>query len=243
MQSRRRKFLLLILSLLVLLGLLTFFGDKGILHLLRLEKELVRIREANTKIEEENRKLKEEVKRLQTEKRYIEEIARRELGMIKRRGDHLSIRFFRERKGEFKMKYEGMIYRPPSEADSLILQVTVGCSYNKCTFCGAFQGKAFRLKSFDEIREDIDEVSPYGARIRRVFFADGDALIIPQKDLVRIMTYLRTRLSGLERVGIYANAKDILRKDPAELKTLRDLGLGITLSGAGIGGRGGLKKD
>ena len=80
---RRRKLFLLILSLLVLLGLLTFFGDKGILHLLRLEKELTRIREANTKIEEENRKLKDEVRRLQSEKRYIEEIARRELGMIK----------------------------------------------------------------------------------------------------------------------------------------------------------------
>jgi len=80
---RRRKLLFLILSLLVLLGLLTFLGDKGILHLLRLQKELARIREANTKIEEENQKLKEEVRRLQSEKRYIEEIARRELGMVK----------------------------------------------------------------------------------------------------------------------------------------------------------------
>ncbi len=127
------------------------------------------------------------------------------------------------------MKYEGMIFRPPSEADSLILQVTVGCSYNRCTFCGAYQGKRFRIKSFEEIKEDVDEVSPY--KIRRVFLADGDALSIPQKGLLRILSYLRERLKGLERVGIYANAKDILRKDVEELKALKDLGLGILYLG------------
>lgn len=127
------------------------------------------------------------------------------------------------------MKYEGMIFRPPSEADSLILQVTVGCSYNRCTFCGAYQGKRFRIKSFEEIKEDIDEVSPY--KIRRVFLADGDALSIPQKGLLRILSYLKAKLKGLERVGIYANAKDILRKDLEELKALKDLGLGIVYMG------------
>jgi radical SAM superfamily enzyme YgiQ (UPF0313 family) len=129
------------------------------------------------------------------------------------------------------MKYEGMIFRPPSEADSLILQVTVGCSYNRCTFCGAYQGKRFRVKSFEEVKEDIDEVSSYGSRIRKVFLADGDALIIPQKGLIRILTYLREKLRGLERVGIYANAKDILRKDVDELKELKELGLGILYLG------------
>jgi radical SAM superfamily enzyme YgiQ (UPF0313 family) len=127
------------------------------------------------------------------------------------------------------MKYEGMIFRPPSEADSLILQVTVGCSYNQCTFCGAYQGKRFRIKSFEEIKEDIDEVSPY--KIRRVFLADGDALSIPQRRLVQILTYLNAKLKGLERIGIYANAKDILRKDVEELKALKDLGLGIIYLG------------
>jgi radical SAM superfamily enzyme YgiQ (UPF0313 family) len=127
------------------------------------------------------------------------------------------------------MKYEGMIFRPPSEADSLILQVTVGCSYNRCTFCGAYQGKRFRIKSFEEIKEDVDEVSPY--KIRRVFLADGDALSIPQKGLLQILSYLKEKLRGLERVGIYANAKDILRKDAEELKTLKDLGLGILYLG------------
>lgn len=127
------------------------------------------------------------------------------------------------------MKYEGMIFRPPSEAESLILQVTVGCSYNRCTFCGAYREKTFRVKRFEEIKEDIDEASDYP--IRRVFLADGDALILPQKELIRILSYLKTALRGLERVGIYANAKDILRKSVEELKTLKESGLGIIYLG------------
>lgn len=122
-----------------------------------------------------------------------------------------------------------MIFRPPSEADSLILQVTVGCSYNRCTFCGAYQGKRFRIKHFEEIKEDIDEASLY--KIRRVFLADGDALAIPQEKLLQILSYLKEKLKGLERVGIYANAKDILRKDVKELKALKELGLGIIYLG------------
>jgi len=129
------------------------------------------------------------------------------------------------------MKYEGMIFRPPSEAESLILQVTVGCSYNRCTFCGAYREKTFRIKRFEEIKEDIDEVNSYSPRIERVFLADGDALIIPQKELIRILSYLKAKLRGLERVGIYANAKDILRKSVEELKALKELGLGIIYLG------------
>jgi radical SAM superfamily enzyme YgiQ (UPF0313 family) len=131
---------------------------------------------------------------------------------------------------ECYMKYEGMIYRPPSEANSLILQVAVGCSYNRCTFCHSFQDKAFRIKSFEEIKEDIDEISAYGP-IPRVFLADGDALIIPQQDLMKILSYLKLKLRGLERVGIYANAVDILKKSVDELKELKKLGLGIIYLG------------
>jgi radical SAM superfamily enzyme YgiQ (UPF0313 family) len=133
-------------------------------------------------------------------------------------------------KKEGGMKYEGMIYRPPSEANSLILQVAVGCSYNRCTFCHSFRDKSFRIKSFEEIKEDIDEAASYGP-IPRVFLADGDALIIPQKDLVRILSYLKEKIRGLERVGIYANAVDILKKDVDELKELKNLGLGIIYLG------------
>ncbi len=140
------------------------------------------------------------------------------------------------------MKYEGMIFRPPSEADSLILQVTVGCSYNRCTFCGAYQGKSFRIKRFEEIKEDIDEASSYGSQIKKVFLADGDALAIPQRTLLRILDDLRVKLSGLERVGIYANAKDILRKNVEELKALKELGLGIIYLGLESGDREVLKR-
>ena len=76
-----------------------------------------------------------------------------------------------------------MIYRPPSEAESLILQVTIGCSHNKCTFCGSFKDKKFRLRSFDEVKEDVEEAKQYARYIKKVFIADGDALIIPQKSL------------------------------------------------------------
>jgi radical SAM superfamily enzyme YgiQ (UPF0313 family) len=136
-----------------------------------------------------------------------------------------------------EMKYEGMIFRPPSEAESLILQVTVGCSYNRCTFCGAYQGKSFRIKGFEEVKEDIDEVSSYQPWVRRVFLADGDALIIPQKELLRIFDYLHIKLRGLDRVGIYANAKDILQKDVVELEALKDRGLRIIYLGLESGDR------
>ncbi|MBN2107785.1 MAG: radical SAM protein, partial [Deltaproteobacteria bacterium] len=79
------------------------------------------------------------------------------------------------------MNYEGRIIRPPSEADSLILQVTVGCSHNRCTFCPAFKDKKFRIKPLEDIKRDIQQaVKTYGAQtVRRVFLCDGDPLIIP----------------------------------------------------------------
>lgn len=139
------------------------------------------------------------------------------------------------------MKYEGSIYRPPSEANSLILQVAVGCSYNRCTFCHSFRDKEFRIKSFEEIKEDIDEASEIGA-IPRIFLADGDALIIPQADLIRILDYLKLKIRGLERVGIYANAVDILKKDVEELKELKARGLGIIYLGLESGNPAVLKR-
>jgi radical SAM superfamily enzyme YgiQ (UPF0313 family) len=140
------------------------------------------------------------------------------------------------------MRYEGMIFRPPSEAESLILQVTIGCSYNRCTFCGAYQGKSFRIRNFEEVKAEIDEVSSYKQRIQRVFLADGDALTLPQKELLQILAYLKEKLKGLKRVGIYANAKDILRKDVEELRELKDLNLGIIYLGVESGDREVLKR-
>lgn len=132
------------------------------------------------------------------------------------------------------MKYEGVIIRPPSEAGSLLLQATVGCSHNKCTFCPTYKGERFRIKSFEEIEEDILEASRYGA-IRRVFICDGDALIIPQKKLLPIIKSIKQNIRGVERIGTYANAKSILRKTPEELIELRELGLTIAYLGVETG--------
>jgi len=133
-----------------------------------------------------------------------------------------------------KMKYEGMIIRPPSEAHSLLLQVTVGCSHNKCTFCRAYKGVKFRIKDFSEIEEDILEASGYGS-IERVFLCDGDALIVPQKKLAPVLESLKRNIKDLKRIGTYANAKSILRKTPEELRELRELGLKIVYLGVETG--------
>ena len=139
------------------------------------------------------------------------------------------------------MKYEGMIIRPPSEARSLLLQVTVGCSHNKCSFCGTYAGVRFRIKSFEEIEEDILEAASYG-RIERVFLCDGDALILPQKKLIPIMESIRATIKGVKRIGLYGNAKSILRKTPDELRELKELGLGIVYLGVETGNNELLKR-
>jgi radical SAM superfamily enzyme YgiQ (UPF0313 family) len=134
----------------------------------------------------------------------------------------------------FTMKYEGMIIRPPSEADSLLLQVTVGCSHNRCTFCPTYKGEKFRIKTFAEIEEDIREAGR-GMPERRVFLCDGDALIIPQNRLVDILACIRQHNSGVERIGTYANAKSILRKSPEDLNQLYEMGLRIIYLGIETG--------
>jgi len=133
------------------------------------------------------------------------------------------------------MKYEGIIIRPPSEAESLILQITVGCSHNRCTFCPTYKAKRFRIKTFEEIKEDIDEAAQSGWAIERVFLTDGDALIIPQPRLMEIMGYLNERLPRLRRVGIYANAKGVLKKTADELRELKEAKLGIIYLGVESG--------
>jgi radical SAM superfamily enzyme YgiQ (UPF0313 family) len=133
------------------------------------------------------------------------------------------------------MKYEGAIFRPPSEADSLILQITVGCSHNRCTFCGSYKEKSFRIKTFEEIKEDIDEAAQSGWSFDRVFLADGDALIIPQRRLLEVMAYLKEKLPRLRRVGAYANAKGVLKKTAEQLRELKEAGLGIIYLGVESG--------
>jgi len=129
------------------------------------------------------------------------------------------------------MHYEGMIIRPPSEANSILLQVTVGCSHNKCTFCGTYTGERFKIKSDEVIAEDIQFAKQYCQRQRRLFLCDGDALIIPQKRLRKILSDIKTELPWVTRVGIYANTKSIKMKTVEELAELKQLGLGIAYMG------------
>jgi len=129
------------------------------------------------------------------------------------------------------MHYEGTIIRPPSEAGSILLQVTVGCSRNRCTFCGTYAGERFRIKPEEVVRADIDYAATRFRRQRRVFLCDGDALVLPQERLVRILRAIRERLPWVTRVGAYANAKSLSWKTVEQLRELRELGLGILYVG------------
>jgi len=140
-----------------------------------------------------------------------------------------------------KVDYEGMIIRPPSEAYSLLLQVTVGCSHNRCTFCGTYRQKKFKIKPVERIEKDLLEARTYGP-IEKLFLCDGDALIIPQHRLEEILLMINRYLPKLERIGSYANAKSILRKSVDELKKLKELGLKIIYLGVETGNVELLKK-
>src|SRR5450759_3956576 len=132
------------------------------------------------------------------------------------------------------MDYEGLIIRPPSEAYSLLLQVTVGCSHNKCTFCGTYRQKKFKIKPLEQIKKDLQEARTF-ENVERVFLCDGDALIIPQPRLEEILKLINDNLPTIERIGTYANAKSILRKPIDELKKLKEMGLKIIYLGVETG--------
>ena len=123
------------------------------------------------------------------------------------------------------MNYEGNIIRPPSEAHSIILQVTVGCSHNKCTFCGAYKGVRFRIKDMATINSDIAFASRYCINQKRVFLADGDVLIVPSPRLEEIFCSIRHNLPWVNRISLYGNTKSILKKSVKELQKLKELGL------------------
>ena len=133
------------------------------------------------------------------------------------------------------MQYEGMVYRPPSEAYSLILQVTIGCSHNKCRFCSMYKDKKFHIRQLEDILADLRECRTYYSRVRRIFLADGDALCLSNAKLLAILNAIRDLFPECERVGIYGRATDILRKTPEELKALKETGIGIVYVGAESG--------
>lgn len=123
------------------------------------------------------------------------------------------------------MDYEGNVIRPPSEANSIILQVTVGCSHNKCTFCGAYKGVSFRIKGETLVSKDLQSASFLFPENKKLFLADGDVLTLSQKRLVGLLERVHRCLPEVTRVRLYGSAKSILSKTPTQLKELRDLGL------------------
>ena len=124
------------------------------------------------------------------------------------------------------MRYEGTVYRPPSEAGSLIIQATVGCPHNKCTFCAMYKGSRFKIRPMKDIKEDLDMAKAYyGNRIASLFFADGNTIIMKTKDLVELFTYSRDVFPHLERITVYGSARFILLKPLEDLVALREAGL------------------
>lgn len=131
------------------------------------------------------------------------------------------------------MRYEGTVYRPPSEASSLIIQLTVGCARNTCTFCAMYKDKNFKIRPLDDVIEDFEMAKKYYShvKIKRLFLADGDALIVKTNDLLTILTKAKEIFPDLERISMYAAPKDILGKTDDELKTLKNAGLDMLYMG------------
>ena len=133
------------------------------------------------------------------------------------------------------MRYEGDIYRPPGEWKSYLLQATVGCSNNTCTFCGMYRDKKFRVRPMADILEDISMAKSCYGDVRRVFLCDGDAIIMPTDDLIAILDTLYATFPSLEKVTTYAGPRSTLAKTPEELKRLREHGLARAYLGVETG--------
>ncbi len=125
------------------------------------------------------------------------------------------------------MDYQGDIIRPPSEAFSIILQVTVGCSHNRCTFCGAYRDrdKIFHVKSAQQIAADLHFAAQYCRRQRTVFLADGDALALPHAQMVELLLAIRQQLPWVRRISSYATCQNVQQKSDEQLTQYRELGL------------------
>lgn len=133
------------------------------------------------------------------------------------------------------MRYEGSVYRPPSEAQSLIIQATIGCTHNGCTFCPMFKEKKFCMRPFEDVFEDLKEARREYSFVRRIFYADGDAFCMSTDKLLRLIEAARAVFPECERVSFYGRATEINRKTDAELLSLKDAGLGIVYVGAESG--------
>ena len=124
------------------------------------------------------------------------------------------------------IRYEGQLFRPPSEAESLILQATIGCSYNECSFCGMYRDKRFRVRKLDELQAEIDQVAQVaGEHVQKVFLADGDALVAKASFLEDLLGRLRAAFPRLRRVSCYASPQSLQVRTVDEMARLREAGL------------------
>jgi len=133
------------------------------------------------------------------------------------------------------MHYEGYCIRPPSEADSILLQVTLGCSHNRCTFCGTYRDKRFKIKDEKIILSDLRYAARRMSHKDRLFLMDGDVLIVPQKRLTWMLEQIKEHLPQVKQVGAYANVKSIRKKSQEDLEQLRRLNLSMLYYGVETG--------
>ncbi len=133
------------------------------------------------------------------------------------------------------MNYDMPLYRPPSEAYSLIFQVTLGCSHNRCAFCTMYRNKKFRVRPWDELKTDILEMALLNRGTRRIFLADGDAMVVDTDYMVKVLNFLYDKFPYLERVSAYANPGNLLEKSAEELKMIRESGLQMLYFGIETG--------
>ncbi len=131
----------------------------------------------------------------------------------------------------FPIQYNEPLFRPPSEGKSLIIQITLGCSWNECSFCEMYTSKRFKARKEEDVFKDIDALLPYKDQISRIFLADGDPLVLSTKRLLRILEKLKQTFPNLRRVSTYASPGNLDRKSSAELKDLFDAGLTLLYVG------------
>lgn len=134
-----------------------------------------------------------------------------------------------------ELGYDYPLYRPPSEANSIIFQVTLGCSFNKCSFCNMYRTKDYSERPWEEIMREIDIVSKSFPQTERIFLADGDAINLSTEKLVQILEYIKEKFPNLKRISCYAMPKNLLQKTPAELTLLNKKGLDMFYIGIETG--------
>ena len=123
------------------------------------------------------------------------------------------------------LNYDAPLYRPPSEARSLIFQVTLGCSFNECSFCDMYRSKEYAERPWDDIKAEIDMMANYLPNTTRVFLADGDALNLDSDYMIKVVKYIKEKFVNLERISCYAMPMNILKKSSEELKKMNEAGL------------------